>query len=1152
MCQARRSRFLRHPGESGLVRYDGLVAVLERETMTKVWLIRNDAFSKELESGGFISIGWDGTSNLDAISLEVEDLMTDLARLLPDSSVGSQRTWAHTLRRFYYEVNEGDVVIGPYNEGQLLRFGTVTGPYYYVDEASTHRHRKPVQWTVSDFPKRALPEQVQEGLRNISTLSQVHRQPELFVELATNKEEAQRLIFEAESTTSAQQAIQDDVWLVSANIGNEDKTEEFLKGGYWSLNEGLPSLALEMQPGERIAMKSPIVRKVDDVPFENYDIPVSSMSIKARGSIRSVESDRVLVDWDPDFTARDWYFFTHRHPVWRLSPNNRWSPHLARFIFEDEEQDIDAFLNSEFWRRYRDEGARRRQQAARSQQPASYRRAHPSADTVYDAFKDWKTALIDGRSLFSGQPLDYREASQGLIENFVNRPDVGEGSFLEKLRSQLEHAPMATLQLTAELMFVYTLPVQPGKMKQTTKVSQIQEILSWREGTNPLPQNLESVLRSGIIRVGTGFQTYRYRIFEFLSLFVNELALQQTEERHQTLNDWQRLQELLNSIHVPASQSMRLILEHMLFPDQALLNASTADRQRIRDGFMDVLGEDGDPNDLVHHLQPNIRYGDRAEVNVYAAPHRYIWLGVEDHLHTWSAWASLVLNDSGLVDDDPAPRESLSVSDQNVAQILRPLHELQTDAARSILAWVAADQHESLTTINELLADEPAAAVDALHELVGFSGLSSEFLEAATGLFHEIAPTIPRYYRATISPLMHELSTLTIHQEATPGEQYMLLQDALEALRWGLFFRDGTELSSTILAELAQAVISLDPSETDWSYALQTAFKDWRAGRREVSPDELAPSLQQTDELATEDHAQARSPRIPATLDELAHKLTFMSDDSKAWLRITRDLLLRKRQLIFQGPPGTGKTYIARALADFLTQNPERVTLVQFHPATTYEDFVQGLRPELGEAGAFTLRDGPLLEAANRAQQEPDATHVIIIDEINRANLPAVFGELYFLLEYRNAEVTLNYGEPFKLPENLLFLGTMNTADRSIAAIDSALRRRFFIRDLRPGEIPMVDVLEHHLDEHAPELKWLTTLLDRANEVIEDPDQSVGPSHFLQGSDLTEETARQAWEFTVMPTLEELFYGQGDRVAALSFDQLKAHALTGDIDAAAD
>src|SRR5699024_12743374 len=114
-------------------------------------------------------------------------------------------------------------------------------------------------------------------------------------------------------------------------------------------------------------------------------------------------------------------------------------------------------------------------------------------------------------------------------------------------------------------------------------------------------------------------------------------------------------------------------------------------------------------------------------------------------------------------------------------------------------------------------------------------------------------------------------------------------------------------------------------------------------------------------------------------------------------------------------------------------------------------------------------------------------------------NLRVADGERDFLIECREDEVTLTYCAPFKLPKNLLFIGTMNTADRSIAAIDSALRRRFFIRDLRPGEVPMVDVLEHHLDQHAVELKWLTKLLDGANELIIVLDQSVGPSHFLLG-----------------------------------------------------
>ncbi len=292
---------------------------------------------------------------------------------------------------------------------------------------------------------------------------------------------------------------------------------------------------------------------------------------------------------------------------------------------------------------------------------------------------------------------------------------------------------------------------------------------------------------------------------------------------------------------------------------------------------------------------------------------------------------------------------------------------------------------------------------------------------------------------------------------------------------------------------------------------------------------------------------------IPETVSDLADSLGFTTRESREWLTLTRDLLLDKRQIILQGPPGTGKTFVAQALSRFLTRDRSRVTLVQFHPATAYEDFVQGLRPKPDTSGHFELRNGPLMEVAERARRDPDHLYVLVIDEINRANLPAVFGELYFLLEYRNEEVTLNYGDRFTLPKNLLLIGTMNTADRSIAAIDAALRRRFMIRDLRPGEPPMLDVLDEWVKDRAPELEWLGRLLDEANKIIGDRDQAVGPSHFLMPTDhLSEQNAQRAWNFTVMPTLRELFYGQPDRVARLEFDALKAAVGIDSTDAETD
>ena len=190
--------------------------------------------------------------------------------------------------------------------------------------------------------------------------------------------------------------------------------------------------------------------------------------------------------------------------------------------------------------------------------------------------------------------------------------------------------------------------------------------------------------------------------------------------------------------------------------------------------------------------------------------------------------------------------------------------------------------------------------------------------------------------------------------------------------------------------------------------------------------------------------AQAETP--PRTLASLANELLL----PVSFFEEISQLLNEKRQVVFQGPPGTGKTFVALALANYLAGSRERVTLVQFHASYAYEDFVQGYRPVLGDnqQPGFALTDGPIIRAAEAARDEPQANHYLVIDEINRGNLAKVFGELYFLLEYRNRDIRLQYqsdeDEDFSLPENLHIIGTMNTADRSIALVDLALRRRFY------------------------------------------------------------------------------------------------------------
>lgn len=285
-------------------------------------------------------------------------------------------------------------------------------------------------------------------------------------------------------------------------------------------------------------------------------------------------------------------------------------------------------------------------------------------------------------------------------------------------------------------------------------------------------------------------------------------------------------------------------------------------------------------------------------------------------------------------------------------------------------------------------------------------------------------------------------------------------------------------------------------------------------------------------------------------LRALANELLLDVDE----VRKSHDLLEDKRQIIFQGPPGTGKTYVARKLARCLagidgdtdTVAEHRVCLVQFHPAYAYEDFVQGYRPTLvkGTAG-FELRDGPLLQMAQRARDdERKAKHFLVIDEINRGNLAKVFGELYFLLEYREEEMQLQYSnEPFGLPNNLYIIGTMNTADRSIALVDLALRRRFHFVEFHPSSPPIHDLLRRWLEHTGQDEtlgKELAAVVDLVNKRIDDHQASIGPTYFMRkDKPLTWTWIRMIWDHNVLPYIEEHFFGDHAKLAEFKLDKLR-------------
>jgi 5-methylcytosine-specific restriction protein B len=675
-------------------------------------------------------------------------------------------------------------------------------------------------------------------------------------------------------------------------------------------------------------------------------------------------------------------------------------------------------------------------------------------------------ALRDGGSVLTPGAAIWVPDVLEELEERMGRFDGGPDTFWVKLTGQMKGAGAPVQQALAELLCLIALPL--GDLLPDRKRMWVAHPLVRVPGPPPLPLELDLALEGRAFNGGLAFRTQLWRTVRVVAGIMHAASRLPATDRDTLTRDpwaWRDLVDQHRAGGLAAGNSLKF----MVHPGTFLPIVSDQDKRTIVRVFLE--GEtSGDLDRDLHGLTLRLQTEAGGPMDYYEDPYWSRWHEVDPAATVQHAW---LVRGSAVQGSNLVP---LWLADGIVSLPASQLTAIPdpTDGATLRAAINAGYQHLSAGERKDLVETYLAflTAMSPGDVVVTIAGEEIHIGDVADGDPELMDVAGPSRLRRPV--------TWRTPPEGVP----------MASVPASLAARLRTQKDVADLTDVLDVIVELVGQDAEGDGAV------------DAEPAEL--------ELA-------------AVTDELAGRLF----TDRTWLQQVVDLLEQKRQVILYGPPGTGKTFLALALAEHVA--PDTHTLVQFHPTTSYEDFFEGLRPVLDETQLlYEMKRGPLRRLVDDARKNPIVPYILVIDEINRANLPKVFGELYFLLEYRDRGIELLYspGEQFVLPPNVFLIGTMNTADRSIALVDNAMRRRFAFVELHPDREPTRSVLPRWCAAQGDDLP--ARLLAALNEDIADRELRLGPSYFMDKRIGEPGVLERIWRTQVLPLLVENEVGVRD------------------------